>query len=128
MIYASGIELFHGGRSGCTFEGTDGTLYVDRGKIESMPASILETPLAEGDERVELSTDHARNWLDAIRTRQDPICTAEIGASSAAICHLANIGYALRRPLKWNPEKQEFPTDSEANKLLDYEMRGEWKL
>jgi predicted dehydrogenase len=128
MIYASGVELFHGGPSGCTFEGTEGTLYVDRGKIESMPASILETPLADSDERVELSTDHARNWLDAIRTRQDPICTAEIGASSAAICHLANIGYALRQPLKWDPEKQQFPTDSAANKLLDYEMRGEWKL
>jgi predicted dehydrogenase len=128
MVYASGVELFHGGRSGCTFEGTDGTLYVDRGKIESMPASILEMPLTDSDVRVEHSTDHARNWLDAIRSRHDPICTAEIGASSAAICHLANIGYALRRPLKWDPERLEFPADSEANKRLDYEMRGDWKL
>ena len=57
-----------------------------------------------------------------------PICTAEIGARSAAICHLANIGYGLRRPLKWDPAKEEFPADSEANKLLDYEMRAPWKL
>jgi predicted dehydrogenase len=128
FVYANGVEMFHGGRSGCTFEGDKGTIYVDRDKIESTPESILKEPLSNTDERVYPSENHARNWLDCIRSRKDPICTAEIGARSAAICHLANIGYALRRPLKWDPEKEEFPTDSEANKLLDYSMRGEWKL
>jgi len=128
FVYANGVEMFHGGRSGCTFEGDKGTIYVDRGKIESMPDSILKEPLTDADKRVYFSDNHAGNWLDCIASRKDPICTAEIGARSAAICHLANIGYALQRPLKWDPEKEEFPADSEANKLLDYQMRGEWKL
>ncbi len=128
FVYASGVEMFHGGRSGCTFEGEQGTIYVDREKLESMPESILAEPLTDGDQRVYFSDDHAKNWLACIASRKDPICTAEIGARSAAVCHLANIGYALRRPLKWDPAKEEFPADSEANKLLDYEMRGEWKL
>jgi predicted dehydrogenase len=128
LVYSNGVEMFHGGRSGCTFEGDKGTIYVDRDKIECTPESILKEPLTDSDKRVYFSDNHARNWLDCIKSRKDPICTAETGARSAAICHLANIGYALRRPLKWDPEKEEFPSDNEANKLLDYQMRGEWKL
>jgi predicted dehydrogenase len=128
FVYASGVEMFHGGPSGCTFEGTEGTIYVDRGMLVSTPASILETPLTENDKRVQPSDNHARNWLDCIRSRKDPICTAETGASSAAICHLGAIGYELRRPLKWDPVKKEFAGDDEANKLLDYQMRPVWKI
>ncbi len=128
FVYASGVEMFHGGPSGCTFEGTEGTIYVDRSKLESTPASILETPLTENDKRVYPSDNHARNWLDCIRSRKDPICTAETGASSAAICHLGAIGYELRRPLKWDPMKKEFIGDEAANKLLDYSMRPTWKI
>ena len=49
FVYASGIEMFHGGPSGCTFEGADGTIYVDRGGIQSTPRTILEQPLGERD-------------------------------------------------------------------------------
>src|SRR5262245_31494711 len=45
FVYANGVEMFHGGRSGCTFEGADGVIYVDRDRIESTPRSILEQPL-----------------------------------------------------------------------------------
>ena len=128
FVYANGVEMFHGGPSGCTFEGSEGTIYVDRNKIESTPAKILEEPLTEKDQRVYFSDNHFRNWLDCLRSRKDPICTAEIGAGSAAVCHLANIGYALRRPLKWNPDAHQFVGDAEANKLLDYTMRSPWRL
>ncbi len=127
-FYANGVEMFHGGPSGCTFEGSEGTIYVDRNKIESTPAKILEEPLTDKDQRVYFADNHARNWLDCIRSRKDPICTAEIGASSAAICHLGAIGYELRRPLKWNPDTKQFMGDDEANKLLDYNMRPQWKV
>ena len=128
FVYANGIEMFHGGPSGCTFEGSEGTIYVDRSKLESTPAKILEEPLTEKDQRVYFSDNHFRNWLDCLRSRKDPICTAEIGARSAEICHLGNIGYWLRRPLKWNPDAHKFVGDDEANKLLDYTMRSPWRL
>jgi len=128
FVYANGVEMFHGGPSGCTFEGTEGTIYVDRSKIESTPTTILEEPLTDKDTRVYFSDNHFRNWLDCLRNRKDPICTAEIGAHSAAICHLANIGYALRRRLKWDPVAERFAGDAEANKLLDDAMRQPWKL
>jgi predicted dehydrogenase len=128
FVYANGVEMFHGGPSGCTFEGSEGELYVDRGVLKSTPEAIAATPLGDSDQRVYLSTDHVRNWLDCCRSRKDPICTAEIGHHSATICHLGNIGYALRRKLKWDPAKERFEGDDEANALLDDTPRDPWTL
>jgi predicted dehydrogenase len=127
FVYANGVEMFHGGRSGCTFEGADGTIYVDRGALESTPRSILEQPLGERDFRLpEIGRSHMQNWLDCIRTRRRPVADVEIGARSAQVCQLGNIGYWLRRTLRWNPEREEFVNDDEANRLRSRENRAPW--
>lgn len=128
FTYANGVVMYHGGPSGCTFEGTKGTLYVDRGKIESTPANILEATIGPDDFHVEPSDNHHRNWLDAIRSRKKPICDVEIGHRSASICELGQIGYDLRRPLNWDPVKERFVNDDDANKLLSRPLRDPWKL
>jgi predicted dehydrogenase len=125
--YANGVTMYHGGPSGTTFEGENGTLYIDRGKLTTTPDSILKEPLTDRDVRLENpGNNHRKNWLDCIRTRRPPICDAEVGACSAIICHLGNIGYQLGRPLKWDPKKQEFIGDKEANQLAAGDQRGEW--
>jgi len=127
FVYADGVEMFHGGPSGCTFEGTEGSIYVDRKGIESTPKSILETPLGEKDFHLpQIGSNHKQNWLDCIKNGGLPVADVEIGARTAQICQLANIGYQLRRPLKWNPVKEEFPGDSEANALRSRENRSPW--
>lgn len=128
FTYANGVVMTHGGRSGCTFVGTKGTLYVDRGKIEADPASILEAKIGENEFHVEPSDNHHRNWIDAIRSRKKPICDVEIGHRSATVCELGQIGYDLRRPLNWDPVKERFVNDDDANKLLSRPMRDPWKL
>jgi predicted dehydrogenase len=135
FTYANGVEMFHGAdnvpkgmQNDCVFEGTDGTIYVGRGGIGSNPATILTTPLADGGFRAYPSNSHRKNWLDCIRTKKDTICTAEIGHRSATVCHLANIGYRLRRALRWDPAQEQFLDDAEANKLLAREYRAPWKL
>src|SRR5205085_12240629 len=106
----------------------DGTLYVDRDKMKSKPAEILKD--AEGKTNVVLyrASDQVGNWLACVRNGQETICPAEIGHRSATICHLANLGYQLRRPLRWDPAKERFVGDAEANKLLDRAPRAPWKL
>ncbi len=128
FVFSNGVEMFHGGPSGCTFEGTTGTIYVDRGKLTSTPETILQAELGPDAWRCHPSTDHIRNWLDCIRSRQQPICTAEIGNRSAAICHLANIGYELRRTLRWSPSQERFLDDEAANALLDRTPREPWNV
>ena len=126
--YANGVVMYHGGPSGCTFEGTQGTLYVDRGKLTADPANILDATIGPDAFHVQPSDNHYRNWIDAIRSRQPPICDVETGHRSATVCELGQIGYDLRRPLEWDPVKERFVNDDDANKLLSRPMRDPWKL
>ena len=61
-----------------------------------------------------------------MRTRKDPICPAEVGARSVSVCHLGNICYWLNRRLKWDPAKEEFVGDAEANRWVDRPKRAPW--
>jgi predicted dehydrogenase len=127
FVYANGVEMFHGGRSGCTFEGADGTIYVDRDRIESTPAAILRQPLGERDFHLPaVANNHRQNWLDCVRSRRRPVADVEIGARSAQVCQLANIGYQLRRALRWDPEREQFVGDDEANRLRSRANRTPW--
>src|SRR5262249_33600960 len=64
FTYAGGVEMFHGGPSGVTFEGTGGTLYVDRDKMESRPGALLKEPPGEKEVRLYRATDQVGNWLE----------------------------------------------------------------
>jgi predicted dehydrogenase len=128
FTYASGVEMFHGGPTDCAFLGTEGTVLVTRGGIQTIPDKILKEPLGPKAFRVNPSSNQHRNWIDCIRSRKTCICPAEVGNRSATICHLANIGYRLRRPLTWDPVKERFEGDEEANKLLYREPRETWRI
>lgn len=132
FLYANGVVMIHNEFEGdikadCVFEGTDGMILVSRSGISSRPVSILAEPLGDGARRVTASNNHHENWLNAIRSGTEPICTAETGHRSATICHLGNIGYRLRKPLVWNAVREEFVDNAQANALLSREARGEWK-
>jgi predicted dehydrogenase len=138
FTYANGVVMIHGyppeadqkfkgKHRDCIFEGSNGTVFVSRGGITTEPQGLLEGALPNSAWKPYASSNQHRNWLDCIRSRKECICTAEIGHRSATICHLGAIGYELRRPLAWDPVKERFD-DAAANKLLDYERRGEWKI
>ena len=55
-----------------------------------------------------------------------PMAHAEAGHRTASICQLCNIGYELRRELTWDPKKEVFVGDKEANKLTDRKRRKKW--
>ena len=128
FIYANGVEMTHGGPTDCVFVGEGGKLEVSRGHIKSDPASILETPLGEKDVKLDRGNSQHRNWIECVRNRKDPICTVEIGHRSASICHLANIGYQLRRALRWDPVEEKFIEDEAANRMINRAMREPWSL
>ncbi len=131
--YANGVKMIHnvfeeGVKADCVFEGSEGKILVSRGSISSIPASILEQPLTDSDARVPESNNHHANWIKSIGEHSPCICTAEIGHRSASVCHLANIGYRLRRPLEWNPQAEKFVNDADADKQLSREPRAQWKI
>ena len=59
---------------------------------------------------------HMGYWLECIPTRKDPNADVEIGHRSASLAHLANITRKLNRKLRWDPEKEQFADDAEANR------------
>jgi len=127
FVYADGVEMFHGGPVDCRFEGTEGRIDVSRGGISSMPASILETPLGERDFHLPaVGNNHRQNWIDCIRSRRRPVADVEIGARSAQVCQLGNIGYRVRRMLRWDPARETFIDDMEANRLRSRDNRAPW--
>ncbi len=128
LIYANGVEVTHTGGNGITFFGTEGKIYVNRGKFEATPASLDEAPIPAGGVHLYRSTDHQRDWLDSIRSRKPPICDVEIGARTVTVCHLVNLAYYHGQRMKWDPKKEKFTAGTGDKKWLDVPYRGPWKL
>jgi predicted dehydrogenase len=134
MRYADGVTLhFRLGVEGIRFHGERGMLKMSRNRFETDPPDLVKDPpdprLAEkwkGDGHV--ARPHLENWLDCIRTRAVPNAPVEAGHRTATICHLANIARELKRPLRWNPESEQFIDDEEANSLLDRPRRKGFEL
>ncbi|MDA1275345.1 MAG: Gfo/Idh/MocA family oxidoreductase [Verrucomicrobia bacterium] len=127
FVYENGVEMFHGGPSGCTFVGTEGVLYIDRGKLTSEPQQIAKDPLGENEVHLYQSPGHHRDWLNCIRSRKRPVADVEIGARSATVCHLGNLAYWNGRKLRWDPKNWRFH-DAADNQLLDRVRRDPWQL
>jgi hypothetical protein len=127
-VYANGVEMTHGGEADCVFVGSKGVIRVSRQRIASDPEEILKESIGEKEWHVYPSKNHRRNWVECVKSGKATICPAEIGHRSATICHLGNIGYRLRRALVWDPVKEQFANDAEANQLLTEEPRAAWRI
>jgi predicted dehydrogenase len=114
----------------CVFEGTEGTIRIDaKGEnFSTSPEHIKGVSSSETDIRLGDSTDHQRDFLDAVKTRLQPSAPAEVGHRSATVCHLGNIALRLRRTLTWDPAAERFtgPGSDEANKYLSRPRRDAW--
>ena len=115
-----------GQQHGVKFEGSDGWIFVTRGKIEASDPEILVAELPSNAIRLPVSNDHMGNFFESVQSRKAPICDAEIGHRSASVCHLGVLALRLGRKLTWNPDVELFEEDDEANGLLRREMRKPW--
>ncbi len=123
--YASGVDLILIDGSWplhVEFEGTDGKVYVDDdGNIRTEPASLLAGQTFGAGYPAE---GHVRAFLNCVKTRQTPISSAEATQRSMTACHIANMVLFLGRSLTWDPVKEEFPNDPEANRMRTRPVRG----
>ena len=75
-----------------------------------------------------IAKPHLKNWLDCIKTRAKPNADVEIGHRSISVCHLLNITRELGRKLHWDPVKEQFVDDAEANKYVSRRRRKGYEL
>ena len=115
-------------KTGITFRGSKGWIYVNRGVIRAEPKSLLESKIGPNEQHLYRSDDHKQNFLDCIKTRHQPIASAETGHRSATVCHLGNIAMLTGRRLTWNPRSECFNNDSQANQMLSRPMLNGWSM
>jgi predicted dehydrogenase len=147
----SNREVSEGGSRGLEFNGTRGTLVINRAGLEVVPdpdipaedqiprftgpprppresAPPRTPPLRDGGyEQVrDQFRPHVRNFLDCVKSRQAPVADLESGHRSVTSCHLANIAMKLGRVVRWDAAKEDVVGDAEASALLTKEYRAPW--
>jgi predicted dehydrogenase len=115
-------------RQGVTFTGDKGRVYVDRGALTAEPASLLKVAIKPGEEHLQVSNNHHGDFLEAIRTRRDPVAPVEAGHAATTITLVGDIATRLGRKLRWDWKAEQFPGDEEANRMLHRSMRSPWSM
>ncbi|MHC1769389.1 MAG: Gfo/Idh/MocA family protein [Verrucomicrobiia bacterium] len=128
--YANGVTVScsQEHKMGALFEGEKGSIYVNRGVLQSTPEEIVSEPLGDGDVHLYKSANHHRNWLECIKSRKLPIADVVIGHRTATVCHLGNIAMRTGRKLQWDPAAEKIIGDADAAKRTTYTYRKPWEL
>jgi predicted dehydrogenase len=112
---------------GALYVGDKGWIHVGReGYLKCYPEEILSQ--AAFPSHAFAVTSHQRGWLESIRSRERPACDVAIGARSTIVSHLGCIAHWTGRALKWDPAKEEFLGDEDANRLRARAKREPWRI
>lgn len=132
MIFSRGDEYWYGS-CGERFDGERGWAAAADGY--SAPEVSSPELLREFDEvigeyvaRTGRSLDHVRNFLDCVKSREEPVANARVMHHSMCTVHAANICMWLERDLEFDPAKEEFINDDEANRLRSRAYREPWVI
>jgi len=141
-IYANGVTMDISGAfpNGIKWYGTKGWLFVTRDemtspnavagqsvKVEPLMASdpkILDSVIGPDEIHLYTATEQHANWLECIHTRQQPTAPVEIGHRACSTCLLHHIAMKTKRRLHWDPERERFKGDDDANAMLSRPQRS----
>ena len=141
--YANGMTMDISGDfpNGIKWYGTKGWIFVQRDgmnsptakpgdpvpKVEVLQASdpkILDSVIGPDEIHLYTASEQHANWLDCIKTRQQPTAPVEIGHRACSTCLLHHIAMKTNRHLHWDPERERFVGDDAANAMLSRPQRS----
>lgn len=131
--YGDGVKMIVGQgqkdiKMGTRFIGDKGEIYVNRGVFKPSSEEIGAIKLKDSDIQLYESTNHHKNFLNCIVTREKPICDVEIGHRTATACHLGNISCRLQRKIVWDPVAEKITGDNEAAEMTQRAHRAPYVL
>ena len=115
-------------RLGIYFHGVNGTLYADYGMHEVVPEGDRLKDLQPPPKSLPPSPGHEREWLDCLRTRQQPSCCLDYHAKIDLALNLANLSWKLGRDIHWDPATHKIVNDPEATRLAVPQYRDPWRF
>jgi myo-inositol 2-dehydrogenase / D-chiro-inositol 1-dehydrogenase len=140
--YRNGITMLTSGGypNGIRYEGTEGWIFVTRGSYTASPSdpvmktnnsksldasdpNILTSVIKDNEIHLYQSDEQHGNWLECIMSRKEPISPVEAGHRVCTVCLLTHISMKLGRKLTWDPGKEVFVNDDEANSMLSRKQR-----
>jgi predicted dehydrogenase len=126
--YANGVlvKLDGGTTWGGVFLGERGKIKIDRGVFQLEPEGTAK--IQPQDDHYKAGDDHLAQWLRCVKSRQQPVADVEAVHRSTTVCHLCNIARWLGRKLRWDPERETFPGDNEANSYLHRPQRKPYQI
>ncbi len=132
--YANGVKLILRndgwlplGSCPVRFEGETG--WVETGDDAEIMASSPALLARRGAKIPGYPADfHIRDFLDCVKTRAQTRANADVACQAHIACHAANISLFLGRKVNYDPKKNEFPGDEEANRLRSEALREPWRL
>ena len=141
--YANGVSMYLSSKNpnGIKFEGSEGWIFVSRGdyqvtgtdpgakgeqakKLDASDPNIITSVIGENEFHFKVSKQHHGNWLGAIRDNTEPIAPVEEAHRSCSACLVHHIAMKLNRKVYWDPVKEKFKNDEEANKMLSRPQRS----
>jgi predicted dehydrogenase len=145
-LYPNGVHMIVSNElpNGVKFIGEDGWIWVTRGAyrvtdtdpvadkdgvkpIDASNSQILQSVIDPGEVHLYESPDQHINWLDCIKSRQEPVAPIEVGHRSCSACLLHHIAMKLKRRLYWDPVKEAFKNnDKEATAMLSRPRRKKY--
>ncbi|MDO8545003.1 MAG: Gfo/Idh/MocA family oxidoreductase [Opitutaceae bacterium] len=120
------------GSCGVRYEGSEGWVAVADGYARpdvSSPSLLQEFDpvMREYAARTNRGMHHIRDFLDGVRSRRPCVANETVMHRAMSTNHVANICMLLKRNVRWDPVKEEFPGDPEANRMRSRAMREPWR-
>ena len=126
---ANGVKMkFRPGGDYTEFKGTEGWIGISRGGIKADPPSLLKIKLKPDDVHLVESRNHRGNFLEAVKTRKDPVSHIEDAVRSDIFSHVSDIAIREGRKIVWDPQKEEIIGDEAASRRLSRAWRDPWRL
>jgi len=123
---ANASKLPHG--MGTCWYGDQGWIHVNRSGLWASKPDVLKDRIGPNEINLYKSEDHHRNLIDCVKTRRMTAAPAEVALRSISVGLLGEIAMLTERKLKWDPHKEVFVGDDDANRCLMRPYRGPWHL
>jgi hypothetical protein len=114
---------------GVVFHGSEGWIGDFRfGALYASDQKLWKQQLKPGEEKLYVSPEHNRNFIDCVKSRAQTICPVEMGIRCDTICHMVNAAAQTARVINWNPKTEKIIGGKQAANILTRTFRKKWKV